>query len=97
MFNAVEEDVFVFIYLRLNAGALWVIGGDHNSVIRKADIEGGIGFATKNCEALKNLIKCEKFVDCFLQLHEGRQEFTFHRPISRHYFNSIKSVFRFSK
>ena len=82
--NGHKRSVFygeeVFKYLRLNAGALWVIGGDHNSVIRKADIEGGIGFATKNCEALKNLIKCEKFVDCFVQLHEGKQEFTFHRP-----------------
>lgn len=36
------EDVFKF--LRLNPGAPWLVGGDHNCVIRKADIEGGYWF-----------------------------------------------------
>ena len=72
------EDIFKF--LRLNPGAQWLVGGDHNCVIRRADIEGGIGFAAKNCEELKNLVRCEKWVDCFVHQNAGRQEFTFHRP-----------------
>ena len=70
----------VFRYLRLNTGALWVVGGDHNCVIRRADVEGGKGFTTKQCEALKSLVQCERLVDCYIHIHDGTQEFTFHRP-----------------
>ena len=57
-----------------------MIGGDHNSVIRRADVEDGVGFTSKNCEEFKSLVKCEKLVDCFVHLFGNKQEFTFHRP-----------------
>ena len=31
-------------------------------------------------EALKNLVRCEKWIDCFVYKNDGKQEFTFHRP-----------------
>ena len=62
----------VFKYLRLDTRALWVIGGDHNSLIRRVDVEDGIGFQAKNCEAFKDLVRCEKLVDCFVHLHENK-------------------------
>ena len=49
-------------------------------MIRRADVENGIGFSSKNCEALKDLVKCEKLIDCFTHLHGNKQDFTFHRP-----------------
>ena len=46
----------IFKYLRLHSGAQWLLGGDHNSVIRREDVENGVGFSSKNCEALENLV-----------------------------------------
>ena len=42
------EDVFKF--LKLYSGSLNVFGGDHNCVLRKEDLEGGVGFSCKFCE-----------------------------------------------
>ena len=69
----------VFNYLKLCSGSINLLGGDHNSVLRKEDVEGGFGFSSKFCESLNTLVKCEHLVDCFLYLKKP-QSFTFHRP-----------------
>ena len=82
--NKFERNQFygeeIFKYLRLHSDSLKLIAGDHNSVIRKEDVEYGAGFSSKFCEALNTLVKCEHLTDCYQHLHPRSQGFTFHRP-----------------
>ena len=72
------EDVFK--YLKLQSDSTKILVGDHNCVLRKEDIENGIGFSQKYCQALDTLVKCEHLVDCYIHLPSITQEYTFHRP-----------------
>ena len=82
--NRQQRNIFfgeeLFKCLRIHPGSLCIVAGDYNCVTRREDVEGGVGYQTKKCEVLKNLVLCEKFVDAFLHLHSDKQEFTFHRP-----------------
>jgi len=46
----------VFKYLQLFSGSINLLAGDHNSVLRKEDVEGGFGFKRKFCEALDSQV-----------------------------------------
>ena len=71
------EDVFKFF--QLYSGSLNLLAGDHNSILRREDVEGGFGFPQKFCESLNTLVKSERLLDCFVHLQKP-QSFTFHRP-----------------
>ena len=70
----------VFKFLKLHPDSSKLIAGDHNSVLRKEDVENGKGFSSKFCEAFHTLVKCERLLDCYLHFPHQVQEFTFHRP-----------------
>ena len=70
----------LFRYFKLHPDSSKIIGGDHNCVLRKDDVENGVGFASKFCGALQSLVQCEHLVDCHLLFPRQSKEFTFHRP-----------------
>ena len=70
----------IFRILRsLGGGQSPIIAGDFNCVLKPADIEDGIGFNTKNCPALDDLVKAFALTDAFRKLHPSKKEFTFIR------------------
>ena len=70
----------IFRYFKLHSDSVKLLAGDHNSVLKKEDIENGTGFSMKYCEALNTLVKCERLVDCYFLFPHQTQEYTFHRP-----------------
>jgi exonuclease III len=48
-------------------------------VIKPIDVENGIGFNTKKCPALEDMVKSFGLVDAFRKLHPSKKEFTFIR------------------
>ena len=46
----------IFKALNLHSGALWVVGGDWNCVLKAIDIEVGVGFSQKVFPSLKDLV-----------------------------------------
>ena len=57
-----------------------LLSGDYNSVIQSIDIEGGVGFGSKKCPALADLVHTIGLKDAFRHLHPSKMEFTFFRP-----------------
>ena len=78
-----ERNVFfgqdIFEALHLDCQSRWVVGGDHNSVLKIIDVDGGVGFSHKRCPALEDLVKAAKFVDTFREKFPNKEEFTFFR------------------
>ena len=69
----------VFQALQIDTQSQWVLGGDFNCVLEACDIEGGVGFAQKNCPALKDLVQVGGFVDIFRAKFPRKYEYTFYR------------------
>ena len=69
----------VFQALQVDRQSQWVLGGDFNCVLEACDIEGGVGFAQKNCPALKDLLAVAGLVDIFRGKFPRKQEYTFYR------------------
>ena len=72
------QDIFR-MFRSLGGGQLPIIGGDFNCVIKSIDVENGIGFNTKKCPALEDMVKSFGLVDAFRKLHPSKKEFTFIR------------------
>ena len=69
----------VFQTLQVDTQSQWVLGGDFNCVLKACDIEGGVGFAQKNCPALKDLLQVGGLVDIFRANFPRKNEYTFYR------------------
>ena len=56
-----------------------MFGGDFNAVLKKLDVQKGVGFDSKTCKTLKELIKYSNLLDVFRVLYSGGEEFTWFR------------------
>ena len=72
------QDIFR-LFRSMGGGQLPIIGGDFNCVLKTIDIENGIGFNSKNCPALEDLVKAFSLADVFRKLNPAKKEFTFLR------------------
>ena len=69
----------LFKAIMLDQKAQWVIGGDHNCVLQRIDLENGVGFMQKKCLALENIVRVMNFQDAFRCIYPNTSEFTFYR------------------
>ena len=72
------QKIFNIMSTRVNTS--WLMGGDYNFVVKKMDIEGGVGFSQKVCPAFNDLLKFTGLCDAFRHEHPQTEEFTFFRP-----------------
>ena len=70
----------LFQALNLVPRASLIIGGDYNCLLKGIDVEGGVGFQSKKCKELADIVASFDLVDSFRALHPHKQEFTFYRP-----------------
>ena len=62
-----------------NDSAMTIFGGDFNCVQKINDLENGVGFMTKKCPALDDLIRVGNFKDVYRSIYPRGEEFTFAR------------------
>ena len=58
----------------------YILSGDFNCILSPIDVENGLGFNSKYCAALKNLVSAYKLVDAFRVKSPRKEQFTFFRP-----------------
>ena len=97
----------IFRFFRSRPLDSFIFGGDFNSVLKKVDIRGGVGYLYKKSNALSNLVAFGELGDALRFWNPGARVFTFFRPgmafsrldrfyLSKDLLNNIVGVEHFS-
>ena len=70
----------MFRAFNLFTHAHYIFAGDFNCVLSPLDIENGVGFNTKFCASLKDLVTSFDLIDAFRAKFPSSNEYTFFRP-----------------